>query len=148
MRIGPRRLGALTLLVLVFGAVPAAAAPDPAVIDCTVHNALTKTYTVQQLQHALGTMSADIKEYTACSDVIQRQLDRQLGGLHANGGGSGGGAFLPVPLLVLLVLLLLGGAGYGAVLLRRRADAEAGVEGEPGSATDGEDDPPAPAPPG
>jgi hypothetical protein len=99
------------------------AATDPAVVDCTTHNALTKHYGVAQLQHALATMSAEVKEYTSCGDVIQRALDSELGGLHvSSGGGSGGGSFLPVPVIIVLVVLLLGGAGYGAVLLRRHVD--------------------------
>jgi hypothetical protein len=121
------RFPAVALVALVLAALvaapPALASPAPAVVDCTTHNGLTKHYTVAQLQQALGTMSAEVKEYTSCGDVIQHALDSELGGLHVNGsGGSGGGSFLPVPVIIVLVVLLLGGAGYGAVVLRRRGE--------------------------
>ncbi len=104
---------------------PASAAPNPVVVDCTAHNQLTHAYTVAQLRNALATMSADVKEYTACPDIIQRALNAQLGGLHASGGGSGGGgSFLPTPVIVLLVVLIIGGATFAALALRRRHGAD------------------------
>jgi hypothetical protein len=139
-RSGRLRVALFTVLVLgAVSAAPAMAANDPAVVDCTTHNALTKHYTVAQLQHALATMSAEVKEYTSCGDVIQRALDSELGGLHvAGGGGSGGGSFLPVPVIIVLVVLLLAGVGSGAVLLRRRAAPGAGHGSEPGPRVHGE----------
>jgi hypothetical protein len=93
------------------------------VADCNTHTRLTHQYTVAQLRNALATMPADIKEYSDCSDVIQRQLLAQLGGLRGHGGsgsGSGGGSFLPTPVIVVLALLVLGGAGFAAYAWRRR----------------------------
>ncbi len=120
----PPRLGAL-LCGLLLGAVltaPALGATAPAVLDCTVHNGLTKHYTVAELRTALATMPAEIKEYTSCSDILQRALDDELAGLHVSGGGAsgGGGSFLPLPVIIVLIVILLGGAGYGALQLRRR----------------------------
>lgn len=110
-------LAALTIL-----ATPALAATDPVVKDCTSHNGLTQQYSAGQLRHALATMPADVKEYTACPDVIQRALDTRLGGLHLHGGStSGGGSFLPTPVIVVLAVVLVGGAGFAAVAARRRA---------------------------
>jgi hypothetical protein len=103
-------------------ALPAAARADaPAVNDCTVHLRLTHHYTVQQLQQAISTMSASVREYTDCSDVLQRALSAELSG-HDVGGGSGGsgGSFLPLPLLLALIVVLLVGAGYGVAAARRR----------------------------
>lgn len=100
----------------------ALAAPDPATVDCTTHNRLTRQYSAPELQHALATLSAEVKEYTSCPDVLQRALDARLSGIHLNGGsGSSGGAFFPAPVLVMLIGLLLVGAAFGALHLRRRS---------------------------
>lgn len=121
-----RRPGLIVILLLCAGFAAAAApvavaAPSPVIVDCTSHNRLTQTYTVGQLRNALATMSADVKEYTACPDLIQRALDAQLGGLHASGGGSGsGGSFLPTPVIIILILLILGGATFAVLAMRRR----------------------------
>jgi hypothetical protein len=90
------------------------------VSDCNAHGTLTRHYTTQQLQKALATMPADIKEYTSCPDVINHQLLVQLGKLPSSGGlGGGGGSFLPVWLIVVLALLVAGGAAFGVVAMRR-----------------------------
>jgi hypothetical protein len=101
----------------------AASAGNAVVVDCTSHNRLTQRYSAAQLRDALLNMSVDVKEYTACPDIIQRALDTQQGNLSASSGGnpnSGGGAFLPAWLIVVLVILLVGGASFGALALRRR----------------------------
>jgi hypothetical protein len=132
------RVALLTWVVIVaLPAAPVMAANDPAVVDCTTHNALTRHYPVAQLQHALATMSAEVKEYTSCGDVIQRALDSELSGLHVSGGGgsggggSGGGSFLPLPVIIVLVVLLLSGVGYGAVQVRRRSESGSADEPPP-----------------
>jgi hypothetical protein len=110
-------------------APPALAAQNPAITDCVAHVTLKGTYTSAQLRTALSTMSADVKEYTDCYDVIQRALLAQIGGSHQKGNGSGSdssGSFLPTPLIVVLVLLALGAVTFGAVAIRRRRG-----EGEP-----------------
>jgi hypothetical protein len=102
-----------------------AAGLAPAVADCNAHASLTHHYTVQQLEQALATMPADIKEYSACYNIIDHQLLVQLGKVHGSGGsGGGGGSFLPTWLIVVLVVLLVGGAAFGAMALRRRGEDE------------------------
>ena len=118
---------ALVAIVLAAGpqAWPAQAAGNPVIADCTAHNQLTRHYSLTQLQGALNSLPVDVKEYTACYDVIQRQLDVQLGRTHGNGAGNGGGgSFLPVPVIILLALLIVGGIGFaGLSTYRGRASA-------------------------
>ncbi len=110
------------LLSAAAAASPVEAAPDPATVDCVTHLRLTRQYSATELRHALATLSADVKEYTSCPDVLQRALDARLSGLHVSGGSSSssGGSFLPAPVLALLIVLLLIGAIFGALHLRRR----------------------------
>ena len=124
-----RRLSIATALTSVLAlalaaAGPAAAAQSPVVGDCVAHGQLTQTYTEGQLRSALSTMSASVKEYTDCPDVIQRALLSQLGkpvnpGQTKSSSGSGG-SFLPTPVIVVLVLLALAGVTFGAIAIRRR----------------------------
>jgi hypothetical protein len=117
-------LGCL-LAAIVAGAVAApasAAGLSPAVADCNAHATLTGSYTVSQLRSAVGSMPADVAEYTNCHDVIEHQLLAQLGRLGGRGPGSGGGSFLPTPLIIILIFLgLLGAAFIGLALRQRRA---------------------------
>ncbi len=109
------------LLIGAAAANPVLAAPDPATVDCVAHLRLTRPYSATELRHALATLSADVKEYTSCPDVLQRALDARLSGLHVNGArGSSGGSFLPAPVLALLIVLLLAVAVFLALHLRRR----------------------------
>ncbi len=105
-------------------ALPAIAAQSQVVADCNAHGRLTGQYSSVQLRNSLSTMSADVKEYTNCYDVIQRALLAQLGGSHVRGGTpasqSSGGSFLPTPVIVVLVLLVLGAAWFALVAVRRR----------------------------
>jgi hypothetical protein len=127
-----RRLLLLTVLLAGTLAVPAAWAsgqPGP-VADCNAHGQLTHSYSAAQLRSGLNTMPADIKEYTDCYDVIQRQLLGQLGkpepGAAPSSDSSSGGSFLPIPVIVVLVVLILVAAGFGALALRRRSAAGGG----------------------
>src|SRR5579859_5919174 len=98
-----------------------AAGLPPADADCNANAQLTHHYTPSQLQTALNQMPADMKEYSNCFGVIQRQLLIELGKLHPKAGsGGGGGSFLPVWLIVVLGLLIAGAAGFGAVAVRNR----------------------------
>jgi hypothetical protein len=99
---------------------------EPAWADCNTNGRLTHHYSASQLQGALVSMPADIREYTNCSDVLQQALRVELHG--GSGSGGSGGSFLPTPVVVVLVVLLLAAAGLGAVALRRRRD---GDDGEP-----------------
>ncbi len=113
-------------------AAPALAAQSPPVSDCNAHGRLTQTYTPKQLQAALSTMPADIKEYTDCYDVIQRALVSEVGSQHAgrsNDASSSGGSFLPTPVIVVIVILALAAAIFGGLALRRRSNDGGGAGG-------------------
>lgn len=98
-----------------------AAGLAPAVADCYQNGRLTHHYSVSALRSALGSLPADIAEYSNCHDIIQHQLLLQLGELHPGGGvGSGGGPFLPVWLIAVLAALLATAGGFGAAAIRNR----------------------------
>ncbi len=125
--------GALAVSATAALATPALAAGQaPPVSDCNAHGRLTQTYTPKQLQTALSTMPADIKEYTDCYDVIQRALVADVGGHHVGGSNdssSSGGSFLPTPVIVVIVVLALAAATFGGLALRRRSSGGGGADG-------------------
>jgi predicted PurR-regulated permease PerM len=110
-----------------------------AITDCNDNGKLTKQYSTQVLRSALAQMPADVREYTDCFDVIERQLFKQVGSSHGGSAGnassSSGSSFLPTWLIVVIVVLALAAITFGALALRRR------------SAAPGPDDP-GPGPPG
>jgi len=119
-------LGTVALLGAKVAASAADASLNPVTADCNTHGRLTRTYTLSELQLALSTLPADIKEYTDCYDVINRALLAQTGS-HSDAAGTGGGSggsFLPTPVIVILVVLVLGAATFGAVAVRRRRDGD------------------------
>jgi hypothetical protein len=102
------------------GALAAGLTP---ITDCQAHGRLTQSYTVAQLEHALATMPADVKQYTDCQDVITTALNAALKTGKSPGSassGSSGGSFLPTWLIVVIVILLLGAATFAAIAIRRR----------------------------
>jgi len=106
----------------------ATSSSNPVIADCLSHpGGLTGNYTVKQLQQALQVMPAEVKEYTNCSDVINRALLAAVGkpGGHSGGTGGGSGSFLPTPVIIILVVLILGAVTFGAMAVRRR-QGEAG----------------------
>lgn len=117
------RLAVICAVIAATASVPAvsqAAGLSPPVADCNAHAQITGHYSVAELRNALATMPAEIKEYTDCADVIERQLLAQVGSLHGDGGsGQGGGSFLPTPLIVVLALLVVAGAGFGVYSWQR-----------------------------
>jgi hypothetical protein len=122
-----RRLSVLIVAIAVaatslVAAVPASARLTKPVEDCNAHTQLTQTYTPGQLRQALNTMPADIKEYTNCYDVIQRQLLADIGGIKSSAGNTGGGgsSFLPTPLLIVLGALVVAAGGFAVVARRQR----------------------------
>lgn len=123
-------LAALAGALVTSGPAARAAVPASPVADCNAHGTLTRHYTTAQLRNGLNTMPADIKEYTDCFDVIQRQLLAQLGKPQTSGDTSpnsnSSGSFLPTPVIIVLVVLVLLAATFGAVALRRR---RGGVDG-------------------
>jgi hypothetical protein len=97
-------IAVLAALILPLGAVmaaPAMAYNISAVYkDCEVNGQLTKSYPRAELQSALSSLPAQVKEYSSCADVIRQALLRASsggGGIHANsksvlaGGGRRGG---------------------------------------------------------
>jgi hypothetical protein len=121
--------------VVALSAAPSYASQTQVLSDCNQHAALTHTYTLSDLRGALATMPTPMKEYTNCSDVIQRAIIAQIGSTNGSGNtsGSSGGSFLPTPVIIILIALALAAGGYAVMAVRRR--------GEPG---DGEppDEPP------
>jgi hypothetical protein len=122
---------AAVLGLALIGATPALSAQDPVIADCSANQQLTATYTLQQLQHALRTMSPTTKEYSNCYDVITRALQLKNGTGGNNGtSNSSGGSFLPVWLIIVLVVLIVGAGAYGVLAYRNRGGpgADAGAE--------------------
>ena len=112
----------VALLAIAALAMPGQAlAVAPAVADCAHHNALTRHYSISELQNALATIPADLKEYGPCYQVIQQQLDKQLSGVKAtdSGSGSGGGGSGIVILIIVVVVIALGGGGAAYAAHRR-----------------------------
>jgi hypothetical protein len=119
-----RRWSVIAAVVLALVCAPSALAnPGAAVLaDCNSHGKLTHQYTTAQLRAALSTMPVTLKEYTDCSDVIQRALLTSVSNHHVSdtGQSGSGGSFLPTWLIVILVLLALGAVTLGAIAIRRR----------------------------
>lgn len=126
-----RRIIALVTIVFALGAAGPLTAPEAAagssqvIADCYAHSSLTQHYSVTALRAALGTMPADVKEYTDCYDVITHQLYTQLGGVPPAGSishprATSSGSFLPVPVVTVLAVLAVVAAGFGALAVRRR----------------------------
>jgi hypothetical protein len=83
-------------------------------------------------------MPADVREYTDCYDVIERQLLKQLGQSNAGTGAatptsSSGSSFLPTWLIIVIVLLALAAITFGALAIRRRGEgpSDPGTPGGP-----------------
>lgn len=111
--------------------------PAQAISDCNNHDQLTQQYSTSVLRQALAQMPADVKEYTDCYDVIERQLLAQVGNSKAGTsttGSSSSSSFLPTWLIVVIVLLILAALTFGAISLRRRNSAGPPASGgAPGS---------------
>jgi hypothetical protein len=138
------RHAALTLLTglvaaLLIAAPAGASIGSAALADCNAHDTLTQSYTAAELQDALATMPATMKEYTDCQDVINRALNTALSSGHGNGGssGSGGGSSFPTAVVVILVLLALAAATFGALEVRRRRAGAGGGTAAGGTAAGG-----------
>jgi hypothetical protein len=126
--------------------IAASGSAADAITDCNDHAGLTAQYSVDALRQALATMPVDVREYTDCYDVIQKQLFAELGTTGSGGsgttGGSSSGSVLPTPLLVILILLVLAALTFGAIAIRRRSGgAPASPDDDPtGSGGSGPDD--------
>jgi hypothetical protein len=141
----PMTRRAITLLAVVSAlslAVPMAAGAasggtaSQAITDCNDHGQLTQHYSAATLRAALAQMPVDVKEYTDCYDVIERQLFKQLGNSAPTGaastGSSSGSSFLPTWLIIVIVVLALAAITFGALAVRRRS-AGPGGPGAPGA---------------
>lgn len=131
---------ALSLGVPALAGAASGGTASQAITDCNDHGQLTQQYSSEVLRQALAQMPADVREYTDCFDVIERQLFKQLGTSTTAGGGTStsgsGSSFLPTWLLVVIVLLALAAITFGALALRRRGmtdepDGPGGPEGPP-----------------
>jgi hypothetical protein len=110
---------------------------EQAITDCNNNGKLTQQYSSQALRQALAQMPADVREYTDCFDVIERQLFKQLGnnksGAAPAATTSSSSSFLPTWLIVVIVLLALAAITFGALAIRRRgATADGGGSGSGG----------------
>src|SRR6185437_5502770 len=161
----PHKLAAMTrraITVLALGCALTVGAPAlagaaasgtaaQAITDCNDHSRLTQSYSSPVLRQALAQMPADVREYTDCFDVIERQLFKQLGQSGAAGGGStssSGDSGLPTWLIVVIVVLALAAITFGALALRRhRTPPGPGETGGPPGPPPGEPGPP-PSEPG
>ncbi|MGH2885104.1 MAG: hypothetical protein ACRDPA_20770, partial [Solirubrobacteraceae bacterium] len=126
-----RLVTSLLIVCALSAAVPVVAAAQSgggtaaqAITDCNDHGTLTAHYSADALRGALANMPADVREYTDCYDVIEKQLFAQLGTSSTSGsGGSGsssGGSVLPTWLIVVIVVLALAALTFGALAIRRR----------------------------
>jgi hypothetical protein len=120
--------------------------PSQAITDCNDHGQLTAHYSPATLQAALGQMPVDVREYTDCYDVIERQLLAEQG--KANTGGastapaSSSGSFLPTWLIIVIVLLALAAVTFSALAIRRRGEVTAGPGGAAPPPEGGTSEPP------
>lgn len=120
-----RRISGLALatVVLLSTTGQATASGSTPTTDCAAHGRLTASYSVSQLQAALGSMPADVKEYTNCYSVIQQALYARLpASRHPSGKSDAGdsGSFVSTPVIIAIVVIALVAASAGGVALRRR----------------------------
>jgi hypothetical protein len=115
---------ALTVSAPALATAASSGTPAQAITDCNDHGRLTQSYSAPVLRQALAQMPADVREYTDCFDVIERQLFKELGQKGSGGGATGstssGSSFLPTWLIVVIVVLALAAITFGALALRRR----------------------------
>ncbi|HUO70393.1 MAG TPA: hypothetical protein VMU39_06420 [Solirubrobacteraceae bacterium] len=125
-------LVAAVLVSALVVASPAVSATDPVIAQCSATGAVSGNFTLQQLRHALNTLSPTTKEYTNCYDAINRAIAAKGGSGGGNGSSnSSGGSFLPTWLLIILIVLVLGAGAYGVVALRRQGQGGPPESGGP-----------------
>ncbi len=137
---------ALALATPVAAGAAGADTPSAAISDCNDHGQLTAHYAPATLRAALAQMPVDVREYTDCYDVIERQLFKELGqsapGAAGTPASSSSGSGLPTWLLIVIVLLALAAVTFGALAIRRRTAPEG-----PAAPADGTPAAPGPAQP-
>jgi hypothetical protein len=146
--------GALSLGGPAMAAAASGGTPSQAISDCNKNGTLTQSYSTNTLRQALAQMPADVKEYTDCYDVIERQLFKQLGQTapgSAAPSSSSGSSFLPTWLIIVIVVLALAAITFGAMAFRRRSGGPGGPSGPGGpegpAGPESPGGPPAGAPP-
>jgi hypothetical protein len=105
--------------------------PSQAISDCNANGRLTSYYSPDVLKSALAQMPSDVKEYTDCYDVIERQLFKELGssGTVTAPKSSSSSSFLPTWLIIVIVVLALAAIAFGAMAIRRRSGGPGGPGG-------------------
>jgi hypothetical protein len=111
-------------------ATPALAAGNAVIQDCYTHGKLTRSYPPKELRQALHSMSAYIKQYTACQNVIEDALQNP-DSVKNNGTGSGGGSSISTGLIIVIVVVVVAILAFGALLLRRRRTLGGGGDDGP-----------------
>ncbi|HWE13427.1 MAG TPA: hypothetical protein VG365_07950 [Solirubrobacteraceae bacterium] len=119
----------ITIALVYAGAVLSAAATAPAALAAGAGNSIlaecstghvSPAYSVQQLRHALASMSASEKQYTSCVDVIQSAIIKAQRNRTGSAGSSSGGSFLPTPVIIILAVLVAAALGFAGLALARR----------------------------
>ena len=123
-----------------------AVAPPVACGDCNDHGyKLTHSYTIAELEHALATMPASIKEYTPCYQVISQELQKLIGtttDTTPSGTSGSSSSFLSGPLIVIVIVLVLAGGGAAYLASRRKpGDEQDGPGDAEGVPSDGQNGP-------
>jgi hypothetical protein len=125
-------VGALSLGAPALAAAASGGTPAQAISDCNQHGTLTAQYSAATLRAALAQMPTDVKEYTDCYDVIERQLFKELGKSSpgtSTTGSSSSSSFLPTWLIIVIVVLALAAITFGAMAIRRRSGGPGGSGG-------------------
>jgi hypothetical protein len=114
-------LAALALAATLAAPTLSAASTSSAIInDCQSTGKLSHDYTLAELQKALNTMPAYVKQYSSCYDVITKGILTVKHGKQTGPSGGGGGSFLPTPVIIVLVVLILAAVTFGAIAIRQR----------------------------
>jgi hypothetical protein len=137
----------LVTLALTCGAsAPAlgASSSNAIINDCQATGRLTHSYTLSELQTALKSMPAYVKQYSNCSDVITQGIITVKHHKQTGPTDGGGGSFLPTPVIIILVVLILAAVTFGAIAIRQR---RGGSPAAPPDAPPADGPPPGTGPP-
>jgi hypothetical protein len=126
------KLRALACLVVTVALAGGAVAPalgasstsSVIINDCQATGKLSHSYTLAELQTALNTMPAYVKQYSSCYDVITQGIITVKHHKQTGPSGGGGGSFLPTPVIIVLVVLILAAVTFGAIAIRQRRGSD------------------------
>ncbi|HWE10304.1 MAG TPA: hypothetical protein VG325_13200 [Solirubrobacteraceae bacterium] len=105
------------------GALAASSAPGSAVRAIFAQCAsgrLSGGYTSAQLRQALNSMSATVRQYTSCPDVVQAAIFRSQHHRGSVAAITSTGQFVPTPVVAVLGVLIVGAGGLGILAFLRR----------------------------